>query len=89
MRLFCVVLVLWVEWEESVEFCVDHIGDFLEVLRVAFKLCGVSVDDDEVALVVLDPLFVAVVESLQVVDAYGLLVVASAFGDLCDEVWDG
>ena len=75
--------------EQAEEFGVDHVGDALEVgLRVA-ELGGVAVHDDEVALVGADPVLVAFVEALEVVEADGLLVFAAALLYLLDEVGYG
>jgi len=64
--------------EESVELGVYLIADLLQVGRVVAKLDIVSVDNDEVALVLCYPLLVALVQPFEVVEAYGLLVVAPA-----------
>ena len=75
--------------EKSVEFGVDHVGYLLEVLRPVAELDLVGVDDQELPRVVGYPLLVFLVEPGQVVDAYGLLIVAAALLDLGDEVGDG
>ena len=62
--------------------------DALEVSDVRLELQRVAIHDEEFAGVVLYPGFVALVQAVEVVDAYALLVVATAFGDLRNEVGD-
>ena len=52
---------LWLKRKESIELCVDAVGDAFEVAGVAFKFALVAWDDYEVSFVVGYPLLVAVV----------------------------
>ena len=64
--------------EETEKLCVYLVGNLAEVLWVLLEVKVVTIDDDELALVVLDPFFVAIVESLKVVDADALLEVSAS-----------
>ena len=77
------------EWEESEELGIDHVGDFLEVGGVVAELDVVAVDDEQPAFVLADPLFVALVQAFEVVDADALLEVAAALLYLFYEVGNG
>ena len=82
-------VILFGRREKPVQLCVYHIGDLLEVLGAVAELDVVGVHDQEVSLVVLDPVLVLLVQAGQVLDAYALLVVAAALLDLGDERGDG
>ena len=75
-------------WEESEELGVDLVDDLLEVLRTVFELDAVHIKDEQVVLVVLDPVFVALVQTGDIVDSDALLILASSLLDLADEVRD-
>ena len=75
--------------EETVELGIDHVGDLLEVLGTITKLAVVAIDDDELSLVTLDPLLVATGESLEVVEAHGLLVLTATLLNLCHQGGNG
>ena len=72
--------------EEAEELGVDLVGDLHEFGRILFELAVVAIDDDELARIVLDPGFVAVVEAGEEVHAHGLLEVAATLVNLVDEV---
>jgi len=71
--------------KQAEEFRIYLVGDLPEVFRIFLEVEVVAIYDDELAFVVLDPLLVAVVESLQVVDADALLEVASSTLDVAYE----
>ena len=71
--------------KEAEEFAVNAFGDLTEVRGVAFKLEFIAFHHDEAPLVGGYPMLVEVVEPLEVVDAHGLLKVASALFDVRDE----
>ena len=73
------------EGEETEEFGIDVVSYPTEVLGIVAELDIVAVHDEQFAFVVLDPSFVLVVESLEVVDTHTGLVVTSAFLDLRNE----
>ena len=64
--LFCCSVI---EWEQSVEFGINHVGDDAEVFVGILKLHRVAFNDDEVAFVGRYPVLVKVVKSLQIIDA--------------------
>ena len=68
--------------EQSVKLGVDLVGDGGEVFGAVFVVEAVGFDDEDLALVVGDPLLVAVVEVAEVLDADALIKVASALLDL-------
>ena len=55
--------------EQAIELRVDHVGHFLEVLRIVAELDVVRVDDQQVAVVILDPVLIFFIEAGQVIDA--------------------
>ena len=69
---------LTIHGEQAVELGIDHVGEMLESVDVTLEFHLVSVDDDEVPLVGLNPFLVAVVETLEVVDANASFKVAAA-----------
>ena len=71
--------------EETEELGIDMIGDPTEVLGVVAKLDMVAINDEQVALVVLDPVLVLVVKSLEVVELDLLLIAAGTLLDLRHE----
>ena len=73
-------------FEKAEKFGVYLVANFAEILRVALELQTVDVKDEQAALVVLDPVFVSLVETGDVVDADALLVLASPLLNLADEV---
>ena len=75
--------------KQTEEVGIDVVGDLEEVGGILFEVAGVSVDDDEVPLVVLDPVLVSTIESGEIVERHGLLVVASALMDMVDEIGQG
>ena len=56
--------------EEAVEEAVDALGDLTEVLEVVAELAVVTVDNHEFAGVGLNPLLVAPLQALEVVEAH-------------------
>ena len=62
--------------------------DALEVGCVRLELQRVAIHDEEFAGIVFYPFLVAIIQAAQVVDAYALLVLATSFGNLSNEVWD-
>ena len=69
-------------WEESEEFGIDEVGYLAEIFGILAKLQIVAIYDDEFALVVLDPLLIAIVQALEVVDADALLEVSASLLDV-------
>ena len=74
--------------EKSIKLGVDLVGDGSEVFRTMLVVEVVCFDDEHFALVVGDPLLVAVVEVAEVLDADALLVFTSSLLNLCHEGWD-
>ena len=68
--------------EEAVEFGIYHIRHLLEVLRIIAKLTMVAIDDDELALVFLNPCLIASAEALKIVQTHSLLVLTSTLLNL-------
>lgn len=58
------------DWEEAVEEAVDALGDLTEVLGVVAELAVVAVDNHQLARIGLNPLLVAPLEALEVVEAH-------------------
>lgn len=56
------------EWEQTVEIGIDTVGNGLESLGVVAELASVAIDDEQWSSIRLYPLFVQVVEALQVVN---------------------
>lgn len=75
--------------EQSIEFSVNHVGDVLEVEWVALKLHIVAVNNDQVAFIVVDPLLIPFVQSLQVIEPDGLFVVTTSLLNLCHDIGNG
>ena len=71
--------------EEAEELGIDMIGDPTEVVGVVAKLDMVAIDDEQVALVVLDPVLVLVVKSLEVVELDLLLIATGTLLNLRHE----
>ena len=76
------------EGKETIEVGVDSVRYGLESLGVVAELARVAVDDEQRPLVGANPLFVELVEALQVVNLDRLLVGPSALLYLLDEVGD-
>ena len=74
-------------FEQSEECCVNFVSNASEGLCIRLKLLSVAVHDYQLALIVFYPRLVTVVQTRKIVDAYGLLTLASALSDLVDEVW--
>jgi hypothetical protein len=72
-------------FEQAKQFGVDEIGNLAEILRIIGKLQGVAIDDDESALVILDPFLVTVVQPLEIVDADALLEISASLLDVLHE----
>ena len=64
--------------EEAEELCVDLVDDLLEVFRTVFELDPVHVKDEQVVLVVLDPVFVALVQTCDIVDKESMKMMVSS-----------
>lgn len=58
------------DWEEAVEEAVDALGDLAEVLGVVAELAVVAVDNHQLARIGLNPLLVAPLQALEVVEAH-------------------
>ena len=56
------------EWEQTIEVGIDAVGNGLESLRVVAELTSVAINDEQWSSIRLYPLFVKVVEALQVAD---------------------
>ena len=52
------ILLLSFHREQTVELGVDHVGHLLQVIGIVAELTGVAVDDDELALIAIDPLLI-------------------------------
>ena len=72
--------------EKSEEVGIDVVGDLEEISGVLLEVACVAIDDDEVALVVVDPFLITAVKASEVVERHGLLVVASALVNMIDKV---
>ena len=72
--------------EKSEQPGVYLVADLTEVLLAVLETAGIHVDDEQFSLVLGNPLLVAVVEALEVVDADAVLVLAAALLDLLHEV---
>ena len=59
-------------------------GRGVEILGLVAKLARISFNDNELSLVATNPLLVAFVQTLKVVEPDGLLVVAATLLYLCD-----
>ena len=88
LQLACFLLVSCLLLEEAKQFCVYQVGNLSEVFGIIGKFQVVAIHDDEAALVALNPLFVTVVQTLQVVDADAFLKISSALLDVLHEGWD-
>ena len=60
--------------KQAIEFCINHVGHLLEMLRIVAKLTVVAIDNDELPLIRLNPVLVATAQALQLVQAHGLLI---------------
>ena len=81
------MLFLWVE--KSVKLSVDHIGDLLEVLGPVPEFYIVGIHYQKIAVIILYPVLVFLVQAGEIVYAYALLVFPAALLYLGDEVGDG
>ena len=72
--------------KESEELGIDLIDDFSEIRRVVLEIQVVGLDDQHASLVmVVDKIFVLVVEVLEVIDLHRLLIIPTSFLDLGDQ----
>ena len=74
--------------EDTKQVGVNLVAHELEVLRLVAKLHLITVDDHQIALVVGNPVLIALVQALQVVQTHRLLILAAAFLDLLHQVGD-
>ena len=82
---FLALLLLGLKREESEEFSIDMVGNPTKILGIIAKLTCIAINDEQFALIILDPRFVLVIQSLEIVNLHSLLISASAFLDLRHE----
>ena len=75
--------------EKPEELGIYHAGDSLEILLLVAELVAVSVNDEEMALVILDPVLILVVQAGEIVNPDGLLILAAALLNLLYKIRDG
>ena len=75
--------------EKSEELGIYHAGDGLEILLPVAELVAVGVNDEEMALVILYPVLILVVQAGEIVNPDGLLILASALLNLRYKIRDG
>ena len=68
--------------EKSVKLCVNLVGNRREIFRSVLEIELVSLDYQNLALVVGDPFIIPLVKIAEVLDAYALFIVASSLLDL-------
>ena len=72
--------------KQAVQLCVNAGNDVSEVLRIFREAVVVDINDEELTLVVaFDPLLVALIQALEVVEADGVLVRTAALLNLLDQ----
>ena len=74
--------------EETEKFSIDLIDHLLEVLRTVFELYAVHIKDEQVVLIILDPVFISLVKTCNIVYTDALLVLAASLLDLAYEIRD-
>ena len=76
-------------WEQTEESIINHIGDFLEVLRVALEVCCVTIYYHQVPFIGLYPVLITLVQTAKVVYAHCLFVLSASLLYVINEVRDG
>ena len=52
--------------EQSIEFGINLVGDFLKILRTVFKVYVVTIDDYKMSFIALYPGFITIVEPSEI-----------------------
>ena len=72
--------------EKAEKLCIDLINHFLKVFRTVLELYAVHVKNKQLMLIILDPVFITLVQTGDIVYTDALLVLAASLLDLADEV---
>ena len=69
-------------WEETIELTVYTVCYGIKIFRVTFEIYVITIYDKQLSLITLNPIFISVVKTLQVIDTHALLEVAPTLLDM-------
>ena len=75
-------------WEQTEESIINHIGDFLEVLRVALEVCCVTIYYHQVPFIGLYPVLITLVQTAKVIYPHRLFVLSASLLYVINEARD-
>ena len=71
--------------KQAEELSIYQVSNLSEVFRILSKLQIITINDDEAAFIILDPILITLVQTLEVIDADALLEIAATLLDMLHE----
>ena len=71
--------------KQAEELSIYQVSNLSEVFRILSKLQIITIDDDEATFIILDPILITLVQTLEVIDADALLEIAATLLDMLHE----
>ena len=71
--------------KQAEELSIYQVSNLSEVFRILSELQIITIDDDEATFIILDPILITLVQTLEVIDADALLEIAATLLDMLHE----
>ena len=71
--------------KQAEELSIYQVSNLSEVFRILSELQIITIDDDKAAFIILDPILITLVQTLEVIDADTLLEIAATLLDMLHE----
>ena len=71
--------------KQAEELSIYQVSNLSEIFRILSKLQIITIDDDEATFIILDPILITLVQTLEVIDADALLEIAATLLDMLHE----
>ena len=71
--------------KQAEELSIYQVSNLSEVFRIFSELQIITIDDDEATFIILDPILITLVQTLEVIDADALLEIAATLLDMLHE----
>ena len=83
VALFTFLLLNSLFSKQTEELSIYQVSNLSEVFRILSELQIITIDDDEATFIILDPILITLVQTLEVIDTDALLEIAATLLYIC------